>query len=224
MGHRFADPALLRRALTHRSVGAEHPAAAGQHNERLEFLGDAVVGLVVSAWLFREFPDWPEGELTRLRAQLVRGPTLASLARRYRIDERLLLGKGAQVQGAREHERVLAGAFEAVVGAIFVDGGWEAARSSLERCLPDALRLVRPPSQANPKGALQELLAKLNRPAPEYRVVEMEGPPHQRRFTVELRCPPDVTVRAQGHSRQAAEEAAARLVLERLRAGPSQVL
>ena len=217
LGYRFRDGRWLQQALTHRSVASEDPAAAGADNERLEFLGDAVLGLVVSWWLFRELPpEKPEGELTALRAQLVRRPTLAQLARRTGLAERLHLGKGAELQGVRYQERTLAAVFEAVVGAIFVDGGWEAARAAVEQFLPELTRALQPAAEANPKGALQELLARLGRPAPEYRVVEMEGPPHCRRFKVQLSCPPDVVVTAEGPSRQRAEEAAAREALARL--------
>ncbi|MEW6047652.1 MAG: ribonuclease III [Bacillota bacterium] len=215
-GYRFKEKRWLEQALTHRSVACERAGAARPHNERLEFLGDAVVGLVVSAWLFQTFARKPEGELTRLRAQIVRSSTLADLARRAGLAQRLLLGKGAERQGVRQQERMLAAAFEAVVGAIFVDGGWEAARSSVEQFLPGLLRQLEPASEANPKGALQELLAHAGRPAPEYRLVEVQGPPHQRRFTVELHCGPDLVVRAEGASRKSAEEAAARAALGRL--------
>lgn len=217
LGYRFRDRRWLEQALTHRSVAAEDPAAARAHNERLEFLGDAVVGLVVSWWLFRELAaDKPEGELTALRAQLVRRPTLAQLARQAGLEGRLRLGKGAELQGVRHQERTLAAAFEAVVGAIFVDGGWEAARAAVEQFLPELARALQPAAEANPKGALQELLARLGRPAPEYRLLETEGPPHNRRFKVQLRCAPDVVVTAEGPSRQRAEEAAAREALARL--------
>lgn len=217
LGYRFRERRWLEQALTHRSVVSEDPAVAGAHNERLEFLGDAVVGLVVSWWLFRGFAaDKPEGELTALRAQLVRRSTLAQLARRTGLAERLRLGKGAELQGVRRQERTLAAAFEAVVGAIFVDGGWEAAKAAVEQFLPELARAIQPAAEANPKGALQELLARLGRPAPEYRLLEAEGPPHSRRFKVELRCAPDVVVTAEGSSRQRAEEAAAREALARL--------
>ncbi|HEY8425835.1 MAG TPA: ribonuclease III [Limnochordales bacterium] len=217
LGYRFRDARWLEQALTHRSAVAEDGLQGVAHNERLEFLGDAVVGLVVSWWLFREYgADKPEGELTALRAQLVRRSTLAELARRWGLGERLRLGKGAEMQGARQQERLLASAFEAAVGAIFVDGGWEAARQAVEQCLPELTAAIRPAAEANPKGALQEWLARHGRAAPQYRVVEAWGPPHARRFKVELRCPPDLVLTAEGSSRRRAEEAAARAALCRL--------
>ncbi|HEY8498022.1 MAG TPA: ribonuclease III [Limnochordales bacterium] len=221
LGYRFRDPRWLEQALTHPSALAEEPAAAGSgHNERLEFLGDAVVGLVVSWWLFREYAaDKPEGELTALRAQLVRRSTLAEMARRTGLAGRIRLGRGAELQGARRQERLLAAAFEAVVGAIFADGGWEAARAAVEGLLPQMAQDLRPAAEANPKGALQEWLAQHGRAAPHYRVVQAEGPPHARRFKVELRCPPDLVVVAEGSSRRRAEEAAAREALVRLASG-----
>ncbi|NLG68217.1 MAG: ribonuclease III, partial [Firmicutes bacterium] len=208
LGYRFRDARWLEQALTHRSAVAEESLQGVAHNERLEFLGDAVVGLVVSWWLFRGYAaDKPEGELTALRAQLVRRSTLAELARRWGLTGRIRLGKGAEMQGARRQERLLASAFEAVVGAIFVDVGWEAARQAVERCLPDLTTAIRPAAEANPKGALQEWLARHGRAAPQYRLVEACGPPHARRFKVEVHCPPDLVVTAEGSSRRRAEEA-----------------
>lgn len=220
LGYTFRDGRWLEQALTHRSVASENPEAAGNHNERLEFLGDAVVDLVVSWWLFREMgAATPEGRLTALRAQMVRRPALAELARRAGLDQRLQVGKGAGLQGVQRQDRALAGAFEAVVGAIFVDGGWEAARAAVEQFLPDLARSLRPAAEANPKGALQELLARLGRASPVYKVLHTHGPPHRRRFTVQLRCAPDLVVTAEGPSRRQAEEAAAREALARLQAG-----
>lgn len=216
LGYVFRAPTLLEQALTHPSVAAENPSGGGHHNQRLEFLGDAVVGLVVSAWLYRRFSDLPEGELTRLRSEWVQGPSLARLARKHGLAGRVRLGKGARAQGIGDQDRVLAAAFEAVLGAIFLDGGWDAAVRSLEACLEADAPEPTTPAQSNPKGALQEHLARAGAPPPEYRLLEVTGPPHRRRFTVELTCQGAGKVVADGTSRQGAEQEAARRALDRL--------
>lgn len=217
--HAFQHPDLLRQALVHRSYLFDHPQAAPGHNERLEFLGDAVVQLAVSQWLFERFPGSPEGELTRLRAQLVSRTSLAQMACDHALDRALRLGKAAEVEGARQHQRLLAAAFEAVVGAIFLDGGWEAAYRAVRHCVELQCRRWDPSREANPKGALQEWLARRGRPGPVYQLVEVAGAPHRRRFTAQVLVEGVVTGAGRGRSRKEAEQEAARVALAALTGG-----
>ena len=215
-GHTFREPRWLLQALTHRSYVFEHGGGAGEDNERLEFLGDAVVQLAVSWLLFARFPQSREGELTRLRAQLVRQDTLAAAGREANLGERLRLGRAARSEGLQGQERLLASAFEAVIGAIFVDGGWEAARRAVQQALEPYLARLASPGEANPKGALQELLARKGFPAPQYRIVGVEGEPHRRRFSAEVLVNGAVLGCGTGTSRKRAEQEAARMALRRL--------
>lgn len=215
-GYEFRERRWLVQALTHRSYVFEHGGRVEEDNERLEFLGDAVVQLAVSWLLFCRFPDSREGELTRLRAQLVRQDTLASVAREAGLGERLRLGRAARGEGLQGQERLLASAFEAVMGAIFVDGGWEAARRAVQQALEPYLDRLAAPGEANPKGALQELLARRGYPAPQYRLVRVEGEPHRRRFSAEVLVNGAVLGHGTGTSRKRAEQEAARMALRRL--------
>ena len=216
-GYTFREPAWLQQALTHRSyVFEQAEVGPADDNERLEFLGDAVVQLAVSDLLFGRFPDRREGELTRLRAQLVRQDTLASAARSEGLGERLRLGKAARSEGLQGQARVLAAAFEAVVGAIFMDGGWESARQAVRRALEPYLARLASPGEANPKGTLQELLARWGRPAPQYRLTRVEGEPHRRRFCAEVLVEGRVVGTGTGTSRKRAEQEAARMALRTL--------
>lgn len=209
----FRDPALLERALTHRSKSTDN-------YERLEFLGDSVLNYVVSTELFTRYPELTEGELTRLRAMLVRKPTLAELARRLDLGAHLALGEGELKSGGFDRESILADALEAVFGAVCLDGGIEAARETILRIYQDRLSTLDPRAVAkDPKTELQEYLQKHALPTPTYEVLAVRGEPHQQRFLVECRVAPlPDAVKGEGTSRRSAEQQAAARALERLHA------
>lgn len=212
LGHEFSDPGLLEQALTHRSVQRVN-------NERLEFLGDAVLGMVVAEELFRRFPSADEGQLTRMRASLVNKQTLARLALAFGLGPHLRLGEGERKSGGWRRESTLANALEAIMGAIYLDAGLERCRERLLGWLAEGLDAADPSAVAkDPKTALQEYLQARREPVPLYVTVAVEGAPHQRRFLVECRveCLAE-PVRGEGDSRRRAEQAAAGCALERLR-------
>lgn len=209
-GHRFDDLALLRRALTHRS----HSAA---HNERLEFLGDSVLNCAVALELYRRFPSLPEGELSRLRAHLVNQDTLSMVARRFGIGELLLLGEGELRSGGCERPSILADAVEAVVGAVFLDGGYDAALGVVQTVLGDALANIDPAAGKDPKTTLQEHLQARRVGLPRYAVVGTRGAAHQQEFEVECVIPElGIRTLGEGSNRRSAEQHAARLAFERV--------
>jgi ribonuclease-3 len=217
---RFDDESLLQLALTHPSYANEHPDAPGT-NERLEFLGDAVLGLVIAERLYQRFPDVEEGQLTQWRAHLVQGSTLARAAARLGLGRWLLLGRGEDATGGREREGNLAHVYEALVGAITLDrgadGGQEGARRFIERSLASELEaLATDPAELNPKGALQQL-AESTFGRPHYVTTDESGPEHEREFAVEVQIGDEVFGRGHGSSKQQAEKAAAREAVQRLR-------
>jgi ribonuclease III len=204
-GYRFHDPALLKRALTHRSYGAEH-------NERLEFLGDSVVNCAIALELFRRFPALDEGDLSRLRANLVSQESLAAIAREARLGERLLLGEGELKSGGFRRPSILADAVEAVVGAAFLDGGFAAAQAVVERLFAVPLAGIDPRASAkDPKTLLQELLQGRRLALPRYAVIATRGEAHEQLFEVECAIP-ELEIRSvgEGTSRRSAEQCAAR--------------
>ena len=202
---------LLADALTHRS-------ARGRHNERLEFLGDAVLALVIADVLYRPHPELPEGDLSRLRAALVCGPSLAELGRELALGDALVLGGGELKSGGQRRGSTLGDAVEALIGAVYLDAGFERARAVVEALF--AARLDAPPDLASLKDAktrLQEGLQGRGHPLPVYTVVDETGEPHQRTFRVSCACAqPAVVHEAEAHSRRAAEQAAAAKILEEL--------
>lgn len=224
LGIAFRRPDLLRQALTHLSYVYERSrstqAAVEEANERLEFLGDAVLELLVSEFLYRRFPTASEGELTAYRAALVRTPTLARWARRFRLDEFLYLGRSEVPRPGRPvRERILAGAFEAVLGALYLDRGIRVVRRFLHRLLlEEAEGLIAIGQNENYKGRLQELIQDRLRITPVYRTIAVSGPAHQRTFTAEVLIGERPYGVGHGPSKQAAEQEAARRALERLRA------
>jgi ribonuclease-3 len=205
IAHRFTAPRLLEQALTHRSYGADN-------NERLEFLGDGVLGCAVADELYARFPQLAEGKLTRLRASLVREEALAGAAARLGIAGELRLGKVAA------QPSLLADAVEAIVGAVFLDGGYEAARRSVVAMLGAQLDALDPQQSAkDAKTELQERLQARRLKLPEYRVVAVQGEAHKQSFQVECRVAElDLAATGSGSSRQRAEQQAARRLLERL--------
>lgn len=215
--HRFDDRQLLLTALTHASYANEHPEDPTDTNERLEFLGDAVLGAVVADALYERFPSVQEGRLTEWRAQLVCGPTLARVSERLELGAALRLGRGEERTGGREREGNLERVYEATVGAVYLDAGLEAARAFVARTLGDEFdALERDPDVLNPKGALQQLAQTTER-RPEYVLIDQSGPEHDRSFTVEVRLGREVLGTGNGSSKQQAEKEAARQALEVLR-------
>jgi ribonuclease-3 len=220
LGVVFKEPALLRQALVHSSYINENPADVPGHNERLEFLGDAVLGLIVAEELYTAFPVLSEGELTRLRANLVRRDTLARVARSIGLGDFLYLGKGEEAGGGRGKSTNLAGALEAVIAAVYLDGGLKAARDMVARLFAaEWPKLSGPEAVIDYKSKLQELVQSRFQRTPEYRLVSETGPHHDRTFTVEVSVNDAVQGRGSGKSKKLAETEAARAALERLGGG-----
>ncbi|MCK9238974.1 ribonuclease III [Desulfocurvus sp.] len=217
ISHRFSQVKLLETALTHSSFANEHEEA-DRDNERLEFLGDAVLELGVSEMLYERNPEAPEGELTRMRARLVSEPALAALARELGLDGLLRLGRGEELQGGRTRDALLADAFEAVLGAVFLDGGFAAARGVVRGIY--ARRLPGPGETRRVKDAksrLQELTQKDFRERPAYALLGGSGPDHAKVFEVELTLPDGTRLRATGPTVKKAEQDAAARALALLR-------
>ncbi|GAC1388891.1 MAG: ribonuclease III [Ktedonobacteraceae bacterium] len=213
LGIHFRDASLLRLALTHRSYVYETPGAALATNERMEFLGDSILALISADFLYRTFPTLTEGELTDVRAILVRTETLAGFARELTIGEHLRIGKGEQ--GTKESPRVLASSFEAVLGAIFLDQGLEQVQQFLlPRLEPMAHTIVQKRLFKDSKSLFQELAQAQESITPSYRLVGQEGPSHNRTFTIEVMLGETVAGLGQGRNKQTAEQEAARNALE----------
>lgn len=214
---KFKDSAVLRQALVHSSYVNENPELAPDSNERLEFLGDAVLGLVVANDLFAAYPDQDEGKLTELRAHLVRRDTLARAARRLDLGNELLLGRGEDVGGGRDRPTNLAHAYEAVVGAIFLDTGYASASNFVRRSLQVEFQaLTERAFPVDPKSRLQEISQSRYQTTPVYRLVDAQGPDHARRYTVEVVIDGHALGTGEGSSKQQAEKEAAQHALERL--------
>jgi len=209
LGYRFQEPEGLEEALTHRSASA-------RNNERLEFLGDALLNLIVAEYLYQHYPKASEGELSRLRASLVKGETLASLARELKLGDWLRLGQGELKSGGYRRASILSDALEAVIGAVYLDSDFGACRDWVLYLYRDWLAQL---SNANelkdPKTRLQEYLQADQRPLPVYNVLEIRGEPHAQSFTVECVVSESRTM-AMGDSRRKAEQESARLMLEQL--------
>ncbi len=219
LGHSFRDDNLLRLALTHPSIAHEANAATA-HNQRLEFLGDSVLGLILSRALYEKFPEADEGALTKSRAKLVNAGSLAARARQLGLGTHLILSRGEENTGGRERASALADAFEAVLGAIFLDGGFEAARDFVQReFAADFESLTEAVDIENPKGELQELLQAKSPHAPEYEFIAATGPDHDRLFECAVHHAGAELARGTGKSKKAAESTAALAALEKLRAG-----
>ncbi len=215
LGVTFTERDLLALALVHSSYPNENPAYTGGSNERLEFLGDAVIGLAVAQRLYVQFRDLPEGRLTALRADLVRGETLARIASRLSLGRFVVMGRGEEAAGARERPTVLAGTLEAVAGACWLDQGLDTVTDALWRWMePEWQRVSSGEIQADPKTRLQHLIQGRLQQTPVYRVVSADGPDHAKRFAVEVLVGSRVAGRGVGSSKQAAEQDAARCALE----------
>jgi ribonuclease-3 len=236
-GHRFRDPALLTLALTHRSLAyemsPEETSVPGCDNEQLEFIGDAVLGLVVAEALYRRFPDSREGELTRLRASLVSRRNLAEVGSRLNLGEHLLLGRGEDQSGGRRKPALVANGVEAVIAALYLDGGLEIAREFIHRYVVEpAEKELFAALRSGPfsgaigdyKSALQERLQAAGRGQPEYVTIAQSGPDHQKRFHIEVRSTDAAGVSttlasAEGTTKKQAQQEAARLAFADLVSG-----
>jgi len=219
LGVKFNELSILQQSLVHRSYLNEMPDSGLESNERLEFLGDAVLGLVVAGKLYEDYPMHPEGLLTEMRVALVRRDTLARVAKNLSLGDFLFLGRGEEAAGGRGRPSNLSAAYEAVVGAVFVDGGVQKARRFVISSLaPEFGELPKGRTLANPKSQLQELLQARFQRAPVYKLLRDEGPDHSKVFTVQVwggRKPLGV---GQGKSKQEAEKEAARDALEKIAA------
>ena len=208
LGYEFNEPALLVQALTHRS-------AKGAHNERLEFLGDSILGFVIAEALFEKFPKHDEGELTRMRSSLVKGVTLAEVARDFSLGECLILGPGELKSGGHRRESILEDAIEAIIGAVYLDSDIERCKALILNWFEKRLMVIKPGNeQKDPKTRLQEFLQGRKIPLPSYEVIDTTGQSHNQEFTV--RCQTSVIdqeVIAKGTSRRKAEQAAAQQIL-----------
>jgi ribonuclease-3 len=236
LGYTFQRQDLIEQALTHSSqareveaMGGTSPSARRGDNEQMEFLGDAVLGLVTSEALFQRFPEFQEGHLSKLRAHLVGQRHLLHAAERLQIGHYLRLGRGEEKSGGRNKATLLVDALEAIVAALYLDGGWIVARDFILRTIVEPeLAHMNLESRAIPvmdfKSALQEKLQAGGKKQPVYALVKEEGPEHKKTFTVEVRLPEadaaDLVARAQGPTKKRAEQEAARQVLERLAALP----
>jgi|ERR1051325_11642194 ribonuclease-3 len=217
LGYQFRDPAVLRLALTHPSVAHEQGIPV-QTNQRLEFLGDAVLQLVLTQKLYEKFPAFGEGPLTKARAKLVNRRTLAEHARHLGLGRNLILSRGEEMHGGRERASALADTFEALLGAIFLDGGFEAAQEFILReFLPAFGELSVIPILENPKGELQEFLQSVSSEAPHYTVVSATGPDHDRLFECTVHHCGMELARGQGKSKKTAQSEAALAALNKLR-------
>jgi ribonuclease III len=216
LGTSFADLSLLQQAFVHRSYLNENPDFRLGSNERLEFLGDAFLGLVVAEFLFREFPELSEGELTKLRSDLVRQDSLARLASSLGLGEYLYLGQGEERGGGRKRSRNMACTLEALVGAAFMDQGFDVAKDLVLRVFASSVAEMRQRGLASDhKSRLQELIQAERQERPAYRLVEAAGPDHDKTFWVEVVVGGEVLGRGSGKSKQAAEKDAAKQALEK---------
>ena len=212
-GYQFQNPLLLAEALTHPSLAYETHRAHFD-NQRLEFLGDAVLQLIFTHELFRTFMDYNEGNLTKLRARLVSRSALAAYARARGVGQHLLMGRGEEASGGRGRASTLSDAFEALIGAIYLDGGLEAARAVVLRlCAEDLARICDEPREVNPKGQLQEMLQALSATSPHYSIVSEEGPDHQKTFVARVEWNGRTLGTGSGLSKKLAETAAAEAAL-----------
>lgn len=217
LGVSFQQPELLTQALTHSSYANENPGVAPASNERLEFLGDAILGLIVAENLFRDFPGMSEGEMTRLRSILVKQETLARVAESIKLGNYLYLGKGEEASGGKDKPANLARALEAVVAAVYLDQG-SAITEQLVLEILDAelLKTLYQGAIIDYKSQLQELLQAKTQQTPVYNLIETQGPDHNKNFTVEVRLGNDVLATGIGRSKKKAETEAAHIALEKL--------
>lgn len=226
LGYEFRNREPLIRALTHRSRAYEQtPAGEDQnHNEQLEFLGDAILGFIVSDTLVRRFPSYREGQLTKLRAQLVSAAHLHTVAQQLGLGEFLLLGRGEEMTGGRLKRALLSDAVEAILAAVYLDGGLDAARGVVERCVIGDLEALdfAVPGVNDYKSALQQLAQSRGLASPRYTMTAANGPEHAKLFTIEARVGSEYVSQADGPSKKVASQRAARVLLDQLTARTAQ--
>lgn len=217
IGYRFKDPDLLNQALTHKSYAHEHPQENIQHNERLEFLGDAVLGVITSAYLYKRFPNYSEGDLTKLKAQLVCAPILHERASLIKIGQFLLLGKGEILTGGREQPSSLTRAMEALIGAVYLDGGIKAAQKFLHSQMEEEiLNIWRGKGRMDYKSILQEYCLRRFGQIPVYELRSQEGPDHKKVFTMVVKVSGKYWGQAKGSNKKSAEQSCAMKALQKL--------
>jgi len=216
LDYRFKDKSILLRAMTHRSYVNEHEGERLLHNESMEFLGDSILGFLISSKIYREFPQLTEGELSKIKAYLASAANLVRLAERIRVGEFLLISKGEEKTGGRKKRAILADAFEAIVGAIYLDGGVDAASSFVDRQIGEFLADldVAELTYGDFKSALQEFLHDHGQSEPIYKVVHEIGPDHGKTFVVQVSVNGQVISEASGKTKKEAQQAAAHFALE----------
>lgn len=217
LGHSFRNRALLETAVTHSSYANENRASGIVCNERLEFLGDSVLGVTVADFLYRHFPDMPEGRMTRLRAELVCEQSLHRVALELHLGDYLRLGKGEEHNGGRERASILSDAVEAVIAAMYLDAGMEIAAGFIHRCLLDDVRTIETPSFTDYKTALQELVQRQSGQVLSYELVGEEGPDHAKTFRMQVCLNGAPVGLGTGRTKKEAEQTAAASALEALR-------
>lgn len=219
LGYHFADNHLLLLALTHSSYANENKKGSHENNERLEFLGDAVLDMVVSEYMYRKFPEMPEGELTKLRAAVVCEGSLAGLSRKLGVGRNLFLGKGEESTGGRNRDSILADAFEAIIGAVCMDGGIEAASTYVMRFMEDQIAQTKTNFRnLDCKTHLQEIIQKISKVPVHYAIVDEKGPDHNKVFVAEVTHEGKVLGQGSGKSKKEAEQNAANAALEKMNA------
>lgn len=215
INYTFKNPNLLKQAFLHRSYLNEHKDIGLDHNERLEFLGDAVLELVVTDWLYQNYADKPEGELTAYRAALVNANTCSVVATELGLNELLMLSRGEAKDTGRARQIILANAFEALVGAIYLDGGYEVARDFIaQNIFPKAGEMIKKNLTEDYKSHFQHKAQEIESLTPVYRIISQAGPDHDKKFTVGLYLGKEKVAEGQGHSKQEAEQSAAQKGLE----------
>ena len=216
LGYQFQNPEHLRLAFIHRSFANEYPPLDGRHNERLEFLGDAVLGLIVSDFLYQSLPEEAEGELSHLRAFLVGAECCAEYTQILGVGQWVLLGKGEQMNQGRGRETILADLLEAIIGAVYIDGGLDAAKQFFLLHFSERLKGAMKSPQRNWKAELQDYSQKRTQKPPVYRVTGEEGPDHNKLFSVEVLVAESVVGEGKGSSKKQAEQEAAEAALKEL--------
>ena len=220
LGYKFKRPFLLEQALTHRSYANEHPESESCHNERLEFLGDAVLNLALSALLLQKFPDLPEGSLSRIRAGQVNEKKLAQMAMLLELGTYLNIGRGEEMTGGREKPSLLADAFEALLGAVFLDGGFKSSQTLIARLFQPHLKDDLEITTCDYKTLLQEYCQGKLKKVPEYQLLQEEGPDHQKTFLIEVKVTDGVVCTGKGRTKKEAQQRAAKSALLQLQPAP----
>lgn len=216
IGVEFKDKEILKQAFTHRSFLNEHKALKGKHNERLEFLGDAVLELVITHYLYDEYPDKNEGDLTSVRSALVNATTCATVAQKLEVNDYLLLSKGEAKDVGRARQYILANTLEAIIGAIYIDLGYEAARDFIMKHIaPMTEQIVKEELWVDAKSKFQEKAQDIAGITPSYKTLKEIGPDHDKKFTVGVFLGNDMIAEGEGDSKQDAEQSAARIALKK---------